>query len=104
MLWVIVTVVVVVLNIPFGYWRESVRKLSGQWFLSIHSPVPAIIFLRVWLHLGWEWTTFPILFGAYFFGQYLGAKWHQIWKKSMRVSSCLFSDIARSQWIIIISR
>lgn len=104
MLWIIVSTVVVLLNIPFGYWRDNVKKLSWQWFLSIHIPVPVIIFLRIWLDLGWEWTTFPILVGAYFLGELLGAKWHRTWKRTMRVSSSLFRDIARSRWIIIISR
>jgi len=104
MRWVSIFLVVVFLNIPFGYWRESVKRLSWQWFLSIHSPVPVIIFLRYSLHLGWAWTTFPILIGAYFSGQFLGARWHRNWKKSMRVSGCFFCDIARNRWIIIISR
>ena len=102
--WVIVSTVVVLLNIPFGYWRGNVKKLSWQWFLSIHIPVPVIILLRIWLALGWEWTTFPIFGGAYFIGQLLGSKWHRNWRQTMRVSGCLFRDIARSQWIIIISR
>ena len=104
MLWVLVSMVVVFLNIPFGYWRGNVTRLSWQWFLSVHIPVPMIIFLRVWLHLGWAWTTYPILVGAYFTGQLLGTKWHRIWKKSMRVSGCLFCDIVRTRWIIILSR
>ncbi|TGE36429.1 hypothetical protein E4K67_21125 [Desulfosporosinus fructosivorans] len=102
MTWVIVSLMVVFFNIPFGYWREYVTKLSLQWFLSVHIPVLLIVLLRSWLDLGWAWTTYPILIGSYFSGQYLGAIWHRIWKKSIRVTGCLFYDIARSRWIIII--
>ncbi|TGE31183.1 hypothetical protein E4K68_18595 [Desulfosporosinus sp. Sb-LF] len=104
MVWIMVSAVVIILNIPFGYWRGNVRKFSWQWFISVHCPIPLIIFLRIRLGLGWEWTTYPILVGAYFIGQSLGAKWYKLWKRSMRVSSCLICDILRSRWLIIISR
>lgn len=95
---------VILLNIPFGYWRENVKKFSTQWFLSVHLPVPVIMFLRIQMGLGWELSTYLMLVGAYFTGQYLGAMWHRRWKKSIRVSSCLVLDIVRSRWIIIIFR
>lgn len=101
---IIAGILAFILNIPFGYWRGNVKKFSGQWFLSIHCPVPIIILLRLNLGLGWQWTTYPILIGAYYFGQMTGGKWYKAWKKTMKVSGCLFKDIARSRWIIIISR
>ena len=104
MVWVIVSIMVVLLNIPFGYWRENVKKFSWQWFLSVHISVPVIIFLRICLGLGWELTTYPILVGAYFTGQFIGGKWHRAWQRSINVSSCLLCDMHRSNWIIIISR
>ena len=39
-------VVVTVLNIPFGSYRNLTRKFSVAWFLSIHLPIPAIIVMR----------------------------------------------------------
>ncbi len=93
---------VILVNIPFGYWRENVKKFSWQWFISVHLPVPVIMFLRIRLGTGWELATYPFIVGAYFSGQWLGAKWHRNWKKSMRVSNCLLYDIVRSRWIIII--
>ncbi|SHI83788.1 hypothetical protein [Desulfosporosinus lacus] len=95
---------VILLNIPFGYWRENVKKFSVQWFLSVHLPVPVIMFLRIQMGLGWELSTYLMLVGAYFTGQYLGAMWHRRWEKSIPVSSCLVHDIVRSRWIIIIFR
>ena len=104
MMLVIAALMVFLLNIPFGYWRGNVKKFSWQWFLSVHCPVPVIVLLRLNLGLGWEWTTYPMLVGSYFFGQLVGGKWYKVWKRSMRVSSCLLWDIARSHWVIIISR
>ncbi|EGW37477.1 putative membrane protein [Desulfosporosinus sp. OT] len=104
LVWIVVSMVVVLLNIPFGYWRENVNKFSWQWLLAVHFSVPVIVFLRIWLGLGWHWTTFPILVGAYFCGQLIGAKWQRLWRKSMRVSGCLPYDIVRCRWIILISR
>ena len=60
------------MNLPFGYWRSRVPKLSRQWFLAIHLPVPIVIALRFLTGLGWHWTTFPVLISAFFLGQLLG--------------------------------
>lgn len=103
-LLIITGLIVFLMNIPFGYWRGNANKFSWQWFLSVHFPVPFIIFLRIYLDLGWHWTTYPILVGAYFGGQLVGGKLHKAWKRSMSVSSCLFSDIVRTVWIIIVGR
>jgi hypothetical protein len=72
--WVVVPLLIILVNIPFGYWRSNVKKFSLQWFLSVHLPVPFVIFLRIYAKLGWHWTTYPLLVGAYFFGQFMGAK------------------------------
>lgn len=69
----IVAVLVFLLNIPFGYWRAGVRKFSVQWFLSIHIPIPVIVFLRIKSNIGFAWYTYPIIVAAFFFGQRLGA-------------------------------
>lgn len=72
-LWT-VAALVFILNLPFGYWRSRVRKLSTQWFLAIHLPVPFVILLRIFSGLGWRFITFPILIGAFFLGQLIGAR------------------------------
>lgn len=69
--WV-VAIAVVVVNVPFGYWRSGVRKFSLAWFVAVHAPVPVVAGLRILSGLGWQLATFPILVGAYFAGQYLG--------------------------------
>lgn len=72
-LWII-ALMVLVLNIPFGYWRARVRKFSAQWILAIHLPVPVTIAFRIFSGLGWHLATFPVLVGAFFLGQFAGGR------------------------------
>jgi len=90
-----VAALVFVLNMPFGYWRESERKLSFRWFLAIHAPVPFVIAIRVLSGLGWQFITFPIMIAAFFGGQYAGARLHRMRKSrpEAQVSSCLVMDL-----------
>jgi len=68
----IVSATVFLFNLPFGYWRAHVTKLSLQWFLAVHLPVVVAIALRLLMGLGWQLITFPVLIGAYCSGQLLG--------------------------------
>jgi len=61
-----------ILNIPFGFWREGVRKFSFKWFFFIHVPIPGVIFLRHFFDLGFQLYTYPFMLGAFFFGQFSG--------------------------------
>jgi hypothetical protein len=63
-----------VLNLPFGFWRAGVPKYSPAWFLAVHAPVPLIVGLRLAAGLGWRLSTFPVLVGAFFGGQFLGGR------------------------------
>lgn len=67
-----VAVAVIVLNLPFGFWRAGAKKFTRPWFLAVHAPVPLVILLRVFSGLGWQLSSFPILVGAFFTGQLLG--------------------------------
>ncbi|MGD0662868.1 MAG: hypothetical protein ABSD38_32855 [Syntrophorhabdales bacterium] len=70
----ILSAFVLLINLPFGYWRSRVRRFSLQWFLSVHLPVPLVIAVRVFGGLGFELKTYPALVGAYFVGQLLGSR------------------------------
>jgi hypothetical protein len=72
-LW-LVAAAVLVINLPFGWWREGVRKLSPAWFVAVHAPVPLIAALRVASGLGFQWSTLPVMLAAYFLGQFLGGR------------------------------
>lgn len=68
---------VLMLNLPFGYWRASVRKFSMPWIFAIHLPVPMIVALRIYSGLGWRLMTFPVLIGSFFLGQFIGGKFRK---------------------------
>ncbi len=72
-LW-LVAVVVLALNLPFGFWRAGVRKFTAGWILAVHAPVPLVVGLRFAAGLGWHLATFPVLVGAFFTGQFVGGK------------------------------
>jgi hypothetical protein len=65
---------VFLLNLPFGFWREGVRKFSPSWFLAVHAPVPAVIALRILSGMGFQLATVPVVVSAYFAGQFLGGR------------------------------
>jgi hypothetical protein len=90
-----VAAIVLVLNLPFGYWRANEPKLSKRWFVAIHAPVPFVIAIRVLSGLGWHFITFPVMIGAFFGGQFLGGKL-QLMRKNRpgsHVSACLVMDL-----------
>ena len=94
-LWSIAALVLV-LNLPFGYWRANADKFSRQWFLAVHVPVPCVITIRLLSGLGWHLSTFPVMIGSFFAGQYLGGMLHELMKQQVRttVTACLVMDIA----------
>ncbi|MFO7447819.1 MAG: hypothetical protein R6W90_15755 [Ignavibacteriaceae bacterium] len=77
----LIGIIVFLINIPFGYWRGNVKKFSLQWFLAVHIPVPAIVFLRIYSGLGFQFITYPVIVGAYFLGQFTGSKLNRLQKK-----------------------
>jgi hypothetical protein len=94
---IVLALIIILLNIPFGYWRANVRKYSLQWVLAVHLPVPVIIFLRIYSDIGFALWTYPVLVGAFFAGQYLGKiiLTNMKTKTDENVSSCLVMDCFR---------
>ncbi len=76
---ILVALAVLVLNLPFGYYRAGTRKFTWPWFLAVHSPVPLVIALRYASGLGFKLITFPVLIGAFFCGQLLGGRLRTWW-------------------------
>lgn len=64
-------------NLPFGYWRGGLRKMSPAWFVAIHAPVPVVLCLRWAFHLPFSLSTLPLFVAAYFAGQAVGARVRQ---------------------------
>jgi len=94
----LVGVIVLFLNVPFGYWRANVRRLSPQWYLAIHLPVPVVVVLRVLTGLGWRVMTFPFLAASFLLGQFIGGTLHRLRRRRHEepLTSCLVMDLIRS--------
>jgi hypothetical protein len=93
---IIITILVFVLNIPFGYWRANVKRFSTQWFLAIHIPVPFIVALRLLSGIGFGWYTYVFLVGGFFLGQLCGKLLLQrVHDHCEQESSCLVMDLLR---------
>jgi hypothetical protein len=71
------------INLPFGYLRGGLRKLSFWWFAAIHAPVPLVILIRKFHDLNLTWCLAPFLLGSFFLGQFAGRKIYSIvpWRK-----------------------
>ena len=63
---------VFLINIPFGYWRATVRSFSRSWFLAIHIPVVVSIGLKLLAGIGFALAILPLFVGVFFFGQVVG--------------------------------
>lgn len=93
---ILITIIVFVLNIPFGYWRANVKRFSTQWFLAIHIPVPFIVALRLLSGIGFSWYTYVFLVGGFFLGQQVGSSLIKlVHARCQQDSSCLVMDLFR---------
>ena len=82
------------LNLPFGYWRRMTRKMSKEWFLAIHSPVP-LVFLTRFL-AGVSLTHIPLFILSFFLGQFTGGRIRGMLERKYRqLSKCLIVDLTR---------
>jgi hypothetical protein len=93
---ILITILVFLLNIPFGYWRANVKRFSTQWFLAIHIPVPFIVALRILSGVGFAWETYLFMVAGYFLGQQFGSMlMKRIHNYCQQESSCMFMDLIR---------
>ncbi len=76
-LWT-VALLVLLLNLPLGYWRASVRRMSPQWFLAVLVPVPLVVALGIYSGPGFGLMSFPVIVGALLLGQFVGGKLRNI--------------------------
>ncbi len=90
------SLIVLLLNFPFGYWRIHVKKFSLQWILAIHIPVIFIIGLRLFTNIGFSWYSYLFMISAFFLGQKLGGYIHNYMTRiCAKITSCLFMDLIR---------
>jgi len=90
----LVSVLTFIINIPFGYWRSSEKKLSLNWFLSIHIPIPFVVFFRYYFDIGFALYTYPVVVTAFFSGQFFGKFLYKLFlRKKLAPGKCICSDI-----------
>lgn len=68
----IAAALIVLLNLPFGFWRAGLRRFSPHWLVAVHAPVPIALGIRWAIGLGFQWQTLPLFVAAFFGGQWLG--------------------------------
>jgi len=69
---IILIAVAFAMNLPLGYLRQGVKKLSFKWFLYIHLSIPFIIVLRILLGIHWYYIPFSL--GSAVAGQLVGGR------------------------------
>ena len=65
---------IVLVNLPFGYWRAGTRKFSVVWFVAVHTPVVMAVGIRLLLDVGLAWRTLPVLVLSFALGQWFGGR------------------------------
>ncbi len=73
-----VALMISVINLPFGWWRAGVKKLSKPWFVAVHVPVLLAIALRIAIGVPLRLVTLPLFVLAFAAGQFLGGKLRQV--------------------------
>ena len=75
-LLVLMTLIALVANLPFGYLREDTNKFSFYWFLYIHLPIPFIIYFRKAI-FDISFHYIPIILAGAVAGQIVGARYRR---------------------------
>lgn len=70
---------VVLVTLPFGFYRAYTRKLSLRWFLAIHIPVVLVFLARVEAHLSYAFIPFTCV--TFATAQILGGRAGRWWIK-----------------------
>ncbi len=71
-LLLIVLLLTIAINMPFGYVRKKTKKFSFKWFAYIHLPIPLIFLARVLSHLDFRYI--PLFVAAAVVGQIWGGR------------------------------
>lgn len=77
---VLVALGVLLINLPFGFWRSGLRRFGAAWLVAVHAPVLLAVGLRLLSGLRWHPTSLLVLAAAFFTGQFCGGKlgqWHR---------------------------
>ena len=76
-LWT-VALLVFLIDMPFGYWRASVRRLSSQWLLAVILPAVVAAALVILSGRDLKLMSITAVVVAYCLGQFVGGKLRHI--------------------------
>lgn len=76
----VAAVLVLIENLPFGFWRAGLKKFTPRWFVAVHAPIPIAIGLRLLMSVGWRLSTMPLFVGSFFAGQLVGGRLRIGWR------------------------
>ncbi len=88
-----ILLVTFIVNVLFGYWRAATRKLTAEWFASVHLPIPIVYSLRILYAV--PITHIPLFIVGYFLGQFSGGKIRKRLELKMSPTRCLIADLMR---------
>jgi len=66
--------IAVLLNIPFGYYRQRFAKMTIMWWVMIHAPIPFIILLRKFMGIDLSIGLFATSVFFCIVGQVIGSR------------------------------
>lgn len=75
--YVYLILIIIVINLPFGFLKSRYKKFSIPWLLYLHVPVPFVIYLRKVFDTELTLLFAPFYFGSYLLGQWLGRKFFE---------------------------
>lgn len=70
----LVALSVLVINLPFGFWRSGQRRFGAARFVAVHAPVPLAVGLRLFAGVRFHPANLLVLAAAYFTGQFCGGR------------------------------
>jgi len=74
---IVVLATVILVTLPFGFYRAYTRKFTLRWFLAIHVPVALVFLARFEAHL--PYTIIPFTCLAFAAAQLAGARLGRWW-------------------------
>lgn len=81
---VLIAFLLLLINIPFGFWRGSTRKYSLAWFVSIHLPVFISIYFRHLAEIEFDVLHISVFVLVFIGGQWLGNKIYLKYKDKIK--------------------
>jgi len=79
--FLLMAILVLLINMPFGYWRAYVRTFSASWFVAVHAPVLIGIGVRLLLGVSFRFAALPLYALAFFAGQSAGGR-IRVWNRT----------------------